>query len=69
MGQSLPRYSRSREGEIRIIYQADHKDKKVKNMLTLVLQAPTHWIVVDKEKDSADEARGGEVTQDERPPR
>jgi hypothetical protein len=40
---------RSGEGEIRIkleIDPADHEDKKVKNMLTLVLQAPTHWIVV-----------------------
>jgi hypothetical protein len=43
---------RSREGEIRIIDPADHEDKKVKNMLTLVLQAPTHWIVVEnKEKE------------------
>jgi len=43
---------RSREGEIRIIDPADHEDKKIKNMLTLVLQAPTHWIVVEnKEKE------------------
>ena len=53
---------RSREGEIRIIDPADHKNKKVKNMLTLVLQATTHWIVVEnKEKEcKIVQMKGGE---------